>query len=204
MRRMKELSGDGYTLDIGFSANPNMYLHGAAGIDIALPARIPENYATVARCDLNQESIPFEDETFDAVLAGDVIEHVESPSHFLREVNRVLKDGGKVIISTPQANDWWTTLHNWFFRPFINDPDPGEHLHNWTILDMIRLLKKNGFAIDHMEGQFMRFPFISLRIPVRPFPILSWQIIYIAKKNQKPDTTVLTKVDGQWLNVPKS
>ena len=147
--------------------------------------------------------MPFEKSSFDAVIAGDVIEHLENPSRFLREVSRVLKDGGRLIISTPQANDWWVTLHNWFFRRWVKDPDPGEHLQNWTMLDMTRLLKKNGFAVEKIEGFYMHFPKIKLAIPVRKFPALSWQVFYICSKVGNPDQSVLVHVDKTWQAIGK-
>ena len=197
----KEYCKEGSVLDIGFSANPNIFLKDAVGLDIALPKIVPENYKEAFQCNLNYEKIPTSDETFDNVIAGDVIEHVENPSFFLREINRVLKNDGRLIISTPQANDWWTTLHNWFFRGVIGDPDPGEHLSNWTFLDMIRLLKKNGFTVDRLEGFYMHFPKIKLRIRVRRFPALSWQVFYIATKTGKPESEVLVCVDNEWKKV---
>lgn len=204
LRRQAEYAGKGKILDVGISANPNPYLENVIGLDIVLPQQKPSNYLDMVRCNLNKESIPFEDGTFDAVVAGDVIEHLENPSHFLRECNRVLRSDGRLVISTPQANDWWTTMHNWFFRGLIRDPDQGEHLQNWTILDMIRLLKKNGFAIEKLEGHDMRFPKLTLLIPVRFVPILAWQIFYVAKKVTRPDERVLTRVDGLTQNVEQS
>lgn len=41
---------------------------------------------------------------FDIVLACDVIEHVEQPNIFLKHVQRVLKPGGKLFVSTPDAD----------------------------------------------------------------------------------------------------
>lgn len=198
MRRQAEYAGNGLILDVGCSANPNPFLSQAYAIDILPSERLPSNYREMKVCNLNTDPIPYGDQMFDAVIAGDVIEHLENPSQFLREVNRVLKLGGRVVISTPQANDWWTTVHNWFLRRWIRDPDTGEHLQNWTILDMVRLLKKNGFLLKKLEGLHIRFPFISLRISCRRFPILCWQVYYIAEKNSFPTTTVLTRVDGQW------
>ncbi len=190
---------EGSILDVGFAANPNPYIQNAVGLDIAIPEAIPKNYAGIVKCNLNTDSIPCEDEYFDNVVAGDVIEHLENPSHFLREVNRVLKKGGRLVLSTPHANDWWVTMHNWFFRSIVNDPDQGEHLQNWTILDMARLLKKNGFSLINMEGFYMHFPKINLSIRVKYFPVLSWQIFYIAEKQAAPDTAVLTKIDKKWI-----
>ena len=191
----------GSILDVGFAANPNPYIQNAIGLDIAIPEAIPKNYVGVVQCNLNIESIPFKDEHFDNVIAGDLIEHLENPSHFLREANRVLKDNGRLVICTPHANDWWVTLHNWFFRGVVNDPDAGEHLQNWTILDMKRLLKKSGFRLIAMEGYYMHFPKINLAIKVRRFPVLSWQIFYVACKYANPDTTVLTRIDKKWIRV---
>ncbi len=201
LQLQKEYCKAGNVLDIGFSANPNRYLSDAVGVDIALPKTIPSNYLRAVTCNLNHESLPLPDAQFDNVIAGDVIEHVENPSFFLREMNRVLRQDGRLIISTPQANDWWTTLHNWFFRGIINDPDPGEHLSNWTFLDMTRLLKKNGFVVEKIEGFYMGFPKISLRIRVRRFPALSWQVFYIARKVEEPNRSILVCIDGEFKRV---
>jgi len=48
--------------------------------------------------------LPFEDNTFDAVLSDWVLEHVSSPDQFMREVYRVLKKGGVFFFRTP--NSW--------------------------------------------------------------------------------------------------
>lgn len=204
LRKLKmqaEYAGNGTILDVGFAANPNPFLKNVAGIDIVLPQNKPDNYGDIVACNLNTDDLPFADESFDALIAGDVIEHLENPSHFLREANRVLKPDGKLVISTPQANDWWVACHNWFFRRLIKDPDQGEHLQNWTFLDMTRLLKKNGFTTESIEGFVMRFPFISLRIPVRRFPALSWQVFYIAKKTHEPNKQVLVHVNDKWQSI---
>lgn len=47
------------------------------------------------------ERFPFEDNTFDIVFGGEVIEHTTDDSYFLSETARVLKDNGLLIISTP-------------------------------------------------------------------------------------------------------
>lgn len=189
--------GDGRVLDVGFSANQNFFIKNAVGLDIKLPSDLLPNYTQGVVCNLNTERIPFGDSSFDSVIAGDVIEHLENPSSFLRDVNRILVDGGVLVISTPQANDWWSTLHNWFFRSFVRDSDEGEHLSNWTILDMVRLLKKNGFIVDKIEGYYMRMPKIPIRIRVKRFPVLSWQVFYVAHKQEAPDKRILVKIDGK-------
>jgi SAM-dependent methyltransferase len=53
-----------------------------------------------AKLDLNGP-LPFPDAGFDLVLAIEVLEHLESPRAFLREIFRVLRPGGLAVISTP-------------------------------------------------------------------------------------------------------
>jgi 2-polyprenyl-3-methyl-5-hydroxy-6-metoxy-1,4-benzoquinol methylase len=47
------------------------------------------------------EEIPFENEKFDIVMSFDVFEHIQSSDKHLREVRRVLKDGGHYLLQTP-------------------------------------------------------------------------------------------------------
>ena len=54
------------------------------------------------KSDLN-ESLAFNHELFDAVIAIEVFEHLENPWNFLREAMRVLKPGGDLIFSTPNV-----------------------------------------------------------------------------------------------------
>jgi SAM-dependent methyltransferase len=50
--------------------------------------------------------LPFEDESVDVVLAGEIIEHIVDTESFLREIRRVLRPGGAVVLSTPNIL-WW-------------------------------------------------------------------------------------------------
>lgn len=51
------------------------------------------------RC--SAESIPVNDASFDTALLCEVLEHLENPEKVLREAFRILKNGGKLIMSTP-------------------------------------------------------------------------------------------------------
>ncbi len=50
--------------------------------------------------------LPFEDASFDVVLAGEIIEHIVDTERFLREILRVLAAGGAAVLSTPNIL-WW-------------------------------------------------------------------------------------------------
>ncbi len=74
-------------------------------LDIALAnlkkakAKIPDkNHLQVAA---DSFFLPFSDSSFDVVVASEIIEHVTSPEDFVKELFRVVKPGGKLIITTP-------------------------------------------------------------------------------------------------------
>jgi len=68
-------------------------------LDLAQSRQLPPAIMRHA-CNLNQ-SLPLPDNGFDLVTSLEGIEHVENQFHLLRELSRVLKPGGHLILSTP-------------------------------------------------------------------------------------------------------
>lgn len=62
---------------------------------------LPDQKVDIA--DLNLERLPYADGSFEVVTATEIIEHLENPRAFLREIARVLRPGGLCIISTPNV-----------------------------------------------------------------------------------------------------
>jgi ubiquinone/menaquinone biosynthesis C-methylase UbiE len=84
-----------------------------AGIDIS--ERILETAGQRVEADLrraNLEAIPFEDGAFDLVLCSQVIEHVLDAELAVRELSRVLRPGGTLVISTDNARNYVTRSLN--------------------------------------------------------------------------------------------
>jgi SAM-dependent methyltransferase len=52
------------------------------------------------------EPLPFDDASFDGVILKDVLEHVRDPVAVVREVRRVLRPGGRLFASSPDAQRW--------------------------------------------------------------------------------------------------
>ena len=68
------------------------------GLDINIESKI----MNTLRCDVELEKFPFPDNYFDFVLMMDVFEHlIRNPLHSIREINRVLKSNGRLVLSTP-------------------------------------------------------------------------------------------------------
>jgi SAM-dependent methyltransferase len=78
------------------------------------------------------EKLPFESECFDIVYSVEVIEHLRSPYDFLSECYRILKPGGRLLISTPnilslssRINFFFTGFHNLYHPPSIDPKNAG-------------------------------------------------------------------------------
>ncbi len=67
------------------------------------------------------QNMPFKDEMFDTVVAGEVIEHLKTPDKFLKEAKRVLKRNGTLIITTPNKKSWSNRIFgNYYMKSHIN------------------------------------------------------------------------------------
>lgn len=91
------------------------------GLDIA-PEAAAKACARGVRAlalDLDEEVLPFDENTFDVVICGEVIEHLYDPDHLLEEIHRVLKPDGICIITTPNLASWYNRIALLFgFQPF--------------------------------------------------------------------------------------
>ena len=70
-------------------------------------------------------TLPFDDDRFDAVVSIEVIEHVEDQFAFLRELARVARPGGLVVVTTPNVLNVSSRLRTLFTGfPTLFDPLP--------------------------------------------------------------------------------
>ena len=74
-------------------------------LDISLtnPAKAKNQYPGEKHFPITADSfhLPFNNESFDCVIASEIIEHVINPEDFVKELFRVVKKGGKLIVTTP-------------------------------------------------------------------------------------------------------
>ena len=98
------------------------------------------------KIDLNS-TLPIDDQTFDIVTAIEVIEHLENPRHFIREIHRILKPKGLAIITTPN-NESITSLLSLFLRGYFSAFAPDcypAHITPVLQIDLERILKELQF-----------------------------------------------------------
>tara|TARA_B100000315_G_scaffold254230_1_gene294838 strand:- start:192 stop:842 length:651 start_codon:yes stop_codon:yes gene_type:complete len=84
-----------------------------------------------------EKKLPFKDATFDAVVASEVIEHIQQDKQFVQECKRILKKGGLLILATPNPG---YAIHAWL-RMIGYKWDEGQDMHarEYT-LDELRAL----------------------------------------------------------------
>lgn len=57
----------------------------------------------------------YSNDTFDVIFSGEVLEHLDDPQLLLKEGYRLLKKGGKLVITTPLQDSILSPEHTWFF-----------------------------------------------------------------------------------------
>jgi SAM-dependent methyltransferase len=102
---LRTLKPNMHLLDLGAGAGivPQMNFRGLAARVCGLDPdrRVVDNpYLDEAKVGAG-ESIPWPDATFDLVIADNVAEHLSDPVAVFREVARVLKPGGRIMLKTP-------------------------------------------------------------------------------------------------------
>lgn len=96
------------------------------------------------------EEANFGEKVFDVIFLGDIIEHVKDPKKFVDSCKRVLKNGGVVIVRTPNLDCFWSrsTLLLWknFNMPW-SSVTPPHHLSQFSINNLNLLFKDFGFSV---------------------------------------------------------
>jgi glycosyltransferase involved in cell wall biosynthesis/SAM-dependent methyltransferase len=104
---------------------------------------------------VEQDQFPYPDDSFDAVLFCEIIEHLLSdPVHALLEIRRVLKPGGSLILTTPNVarleNAQKMIAGENIYDPYSGYGPYGRHNREYTQMDLASLLAANGFTVGTM------------------------------------------------------
>ena len=102
------------TLDIGAGTGSTLELLGKYGVaygaefsTVAIRMLKQRGLSAIVRTDA-EEPIPFKNDAFSAVTCLDVLEHLENDSGLLREMVRVCKPGGIILITVPAMPFLWS------------------------------------------------------------------------------------------------
>ena len=102
--------------------------------------------------DLESTPLPAKDGIFDFVLCCEVLEHMDvDPMFMLEEVNRTTKNGGKLILTTPNitsSRGLWKMLRGiepYFFMQYHKDRSPYRHNYEHSVDTVNSLMKSAGY-----------------------------------------------------------
>jgi SAM-dependent methyltransferase len=163
------LSADAPILDVGAGTGANLRLLRdlgfvrAIGIDLS-----PEAIRFCAEKGLGRvepgdaRALPFADCRFDLVFATDVIEHVEDDVAALREIRRVVKPGGRLLLTVPAFAMLWG----------LQD-EVSRHRRRYRLADLLGRLDAAGLApLQHFYFNYLLFlPILAARRLIRVLPI---------------------------------
>lgn len=107
----------------------------------------------------NKDITSFEEGEFDTVVSIQVIEHVHNPGTYLSKINRVLRPGGRLIISIPNVITF-NSFTGHLYRSFENGlrkisdtilekyDKTNHHIQAWDAMHFTRLVSSVGFKFD--------------------------------------------------------
>lgn len=165
----------------------------AAGIEIfPEPAQqASDRGVDVARVDLESGAFPWENGSFDVVVANQVFEHLKNIWLPLSEAFRVLRTGGHFVISVPNL----ASLHNRALLALGRQPTSirtlGPHVRGYTLRELIHLLTLGGgFEVTAVRGVgFYPLPPRLARPIARALPHASHTVIVAARKTADQPVT---------------
>ena len=120
---------------------------------------------------IERDPFPYPPASFDCVLFCEILEHLLiAPDHAAAEIARIVRPGGYVIVSTPNAtrltNLYFLALGHSIWEWYSPNGPYGRHNREFTLTEVRNLLQRNGFDMAHAEVKNIqrlarRFTFIQ-------------------------------------------
>jgi SAM-dependent methyltransferase len=121
------------------------------------------------------QAIPFSDNSFDTVICHQVLEHVQDDIAAIKELHRVVRPRGRVLLSTPEVAKWPRS----FADPETSDPKMRDLLFGQS--DHFRLYGAD-FKDYLIKAGFEIFEYIAQEPDVSKYGLVRGETIYVAMK----------------------
>jgi len=133
------------------------------GTDISLDALTyakNKNIASSEFVQCNAQHLPFKSQTIDKIICAEVIEHLNEPELMIGETQRILKNNGSIVITTPNEISIWG-IYEFLWDTFGRGRNYGEtHLRFFSISDLDKYFKS--FKTRSSNTLFFISPLIAL------------------------------------------
>jgi len=155
--------------------------------------------------------LPFEDERFDAVVSIEVIEHVEDQFAFVRELARITRPGGRVVITTPNVLSLTSRVRNlvWGF-PELYDPLPlahadvrhlSGHIHPIAPYYLAFAARQAGLERASLHSDRLKRSALAWLVPLYPFLLAGGGLCRARLARKRPE---VARENREWLDALKS
>jgi ubiquinone/menaquinone biosynthesis C-methylase UbiE len=109
------------------------------------------------------EFLPFTDNSFDCILISEVIEHLAAPQVSLREAVRVLRPGGRLLVTTPNYRSFWPVMEWAVDRLNMAPKMAGEqHISRFHAASLRNMLVQLGLTLEYSGSIYYLSPFFAL------------------------------------------
>jgi len=125
---------------LGFLEGKNWQV---TGVEISPSAEYAREKRRLDVRSVTVEDCGFPDASFDVVLASHLIEHLNRPREFIREIGRILSPGGYFLLTTPNIDGFQSRLFGSRWRAAIFD-----HLYLFSVRTLKAMLKAEGFVTN--------------------------------------------------------
>lgn len=164
--------------------------------DIAYSNAYSEDGIYFYPADINKDKLPLKENSVDIVIATEIIEHLLIPENLLSEANRILKNDGLLLLSTPNLR-WWVnillliagypalTLETGYYENYgqLLKYPPAGHIRGYTPKALRLMLERFGFNIEEIAT--IPHPNLKIRVIDKLLSIVGlgyWNVV-IARKS---------------------
>lgn len=206
--KLSNIPRNSYLCDIcSRTGNGTLFFWERGNIKNAVCADFSERFQTICARRLKEAKVPFaqkliesmplpfKDEEFDVVLCLETVEHISEPSIFIKELARIVKPQGQMILSTP--NLLWEPIH--FLAAIFNlHHSEGPHhfisrskLHKYIKNAGLDILKERTTVLIPAGPKFLvkLGEYIEKKFAVGLMDILGLRRIFICRKNNNEGNT---------------
>lgn len=148
----------------------------------------------IKKVNLNTDTLPYSDNSFDLVTCSEVIEHLENFRQVLRETQRVLRESGVLIVTTPnvlniksRARYFSSGFYNLFGPlPMKNDKlySTGGHITPIPYFYLAHALMDAGFQSIQLTSDKIQRTSLFLLALTFPFIMFGWKKFLSKEKNK--------------------
>ena len=191
---LRQRRAKGLVVDIGcgigrFRGFAGNLIEDYLGIDVVRHPGLPTD-VRFAGANLDREPIPLGADAADVVVAIETIEHLENPRAFVRELSRILKPGGWLVVTTPNQLSLLSLLSLAIKGRFVAFQDAYYPIHCTALLPIDLLRMASDCGLSGAELHFTasgRMPLTHVHYPTalaRLFPQqLSDNVLLLAGKH---------------------